>query len=164
MMRVLPAPMERLASTNSFSLSESVFPRTTRATYGHEKRTITAMTIDRPGLINPPAQPSFVVLHAATMPIEIRTCGTASMTSAPRESVVSAQPPKKPAMTPTNVPISTARPDATMPTSSDVRAPYITRTKRSLPAASAPKWNCEFGPLGMPNSSVISYVNGSFWA
>ncbi len=61
MIRVLPAPIERLASTNSFSLSESVFPRTTRATYGHEKRTITAMTIERPGLINPPAQPSFVV-------------------------------------------------------------------------------------------------------
>ncbi len=89
--------MERLASTNSFCLSDSVFPRTTRATYGHENRTITAMTIDNPGLISPWTQPSFVVLHEATMPIEISSCGTASMTSAPLDSVASVQRPKKPA-------------------------------------------------------------------
>ena len=97
MIRPLPDPMERLASTNSFCLSDSVFPRTTRATYGHENRTITAMTIVKPGWISPWRQPSLVVLQAATMPIEMSSCGTASMTSAPRESVVSAQRPKKPA-------------------------------------------------------------------
>ena len=105
------------------------------------------MTIDKPGLISPPAHPSFVVLHAATMPIEMSNCGTASMTSAPRESVVSAQPPKKPARRPMIVPISTAMPDATIPTSSEVRAPYIVRTKRSRPAASAPNQNVRVRPL-----------------
>ena len=46
-------------------------------------------------------------------------------------------------------------PEATTPTSSDVRAPYIARTNRSRPAASAPNQNCAFGPFGTPNSSVI---------
>ncbi len=59
------------------------------------------------------------------------------------------------------VPISTARPDATMPTSNDVRAPYIVRTNRSLPAESAPNQNEELGPFGRPKSSVM-FVNGSF--
>ena len=93
MIRTFPAPTERLASTNSFSLSERVLPRMTRATYGHENRTMTRMTIVRPGWISRGKQPSFVVPHAATMPIEMSNWGTASMTSAKRERVVSAQRP-----------------------------------------------------------------------
>ena len=48
------------------------------------------------------------------------------------------------------VPMATAIPEATMPTRSEVRAPYIVRTKRSRPAPSAPNQKCEFGPLGDP--------------
>ena len=126
------------------------------------KSTITAITIVSPGSISPPRQPSFVMPHAATIPIEMRSCGTASMTSAPRESSVSDQPPKKPAdRGRRSSPISTAIPVATTPTSSDVRAPYIVRTNRSRPAASAPNQNCSFGPFGRPNSSVIGVRYGS---
>ena len=42
-----------------------------------------------------------------------------------------------------------------MPTKSDVRAPYIVRTKRSRPAASAPNQNWRFGPSGTPYASVM---------
>ena len=85
----------------------------------------------------------------------ISSCGTASITSAKRESAVSTQPPKNPAVSPTMRPIATAIPEATTPTVSEVRAPYIVRTNRSRPAASAPNQNCAFGPLGTPNSSVM---------
>ena len=116
------------------------------------------MTIVKPGWMRPWRQPSLVVLQAATMPIEISNWGTASMMSAPRESVVSAHLPKNPAISPMIVPIVTAMPDATIPTRSDVRAPYIVRTNRSRPATSAPNQNDEFGPFGRPKSSVIVSV------
>ena len=67
--RTFPAPIERLASTNSFCFSDSVLPLTTRATYGHENSAITTMTIVRPGLTRPLRQPSFVVLQDATIPM-----------------------------------------------------------------------------------------------
>ena len=41
-------------------------------------------------------------------------------------------------------------PEATTPTSSDVRVPYIVRTNRSRPSPSEPNQNCEFGPLRKP--------------
>ena len=56
------------------------------------------------------------------------------------------------------MPISTAMPEATMPTSSDVRAPYIVRTKRSRPPRRRRTRSRAFGPLGMPKSSVIEPV------
>ena len=43
-----------------------------------------------------------------------------------------------------------ASPEATTPTNSEVRAPYIVRTKRSRPAESAPNQNELFGPYGTP--------------
>ena len=46
-------------------------------------------------------------------------------------------------------------PDATIPTKSDVRAPYIVSTKRSRPDESAPNQNVPFGPSGTPYASVI---------
>ena len=71
------APSERLASTNSFSRSESVKPRTMRAMYGQVKSTMIAITSESPGWIEmgPITQPSLLELHAATMPIEISSCG-----------------------------------------------------------------------------------------
>ena len=59
-------------------------------------------------------------------------------------------PPKKPASRPTTSPMKSASPEATMPTKSEVRAPYIVRTKRSRPAESAPNQNELFGPSGTP--------------
>ncbi len=159
---MLPAPSERLASTNSFSRSDSVSPRTIRAMYGQVKSTITRITTLSPGWMWPPRQPSFVALHAATIPIEMSSCGTASITSEPRERAESVQPPRKPAISPTTRPISTAIPDATTPTMSEVRAPTMVRTKRSRPAESAPNQNCRFGPYGTPKSSSIVSGNVSF--
>ena len=89
------------------------------------------------------------------MPTAIRICGTASNTSAVRDRIVSTMPPKKPASRPTTSPIKTANPDATTPTNSEIRAPYIVRTNRSRPEASAPNQKLEFGPLGTPYASVI---------
>ena len=53
MMRVLLAPSERAASTNSFSRSESVVERTMRAMYGHVKAEMTKIDEPRPGLDEP---------------------------------------------------------------------------------------------------------------
>src|SRR5579862_4181243 len=158
MMRGFEAPSERDASTKSFSLIESVNPRTMRAMYDQEKKAITPITIPSPGLISPLRHPWTFVLQAAVMLIAIRSEGIASITSAIRDSVVSTQRPKKPATRPTTRPISTAMPDATTPTISEVRAPYIVRTKRSRPAPSAPNQNCAFGPFGRPNESSIVSV------
>src|SRR5437763_7361636 len=121
-----------------------------RAMYDHEKTVFTAITTVSPGLINPPRQPSFEVEQAATTPTAIRICGTARSTSAMRERSVSTNPPKNPAISPTISPIRSANPDATTPTKSEVRAPYIVRTKRSWPAESAPNQNDPFGPYGTP--------------
>ena len=82
MIRPSLAPRERLASTNSFSRRESVKPRTRRAMYGQVKRTMIAITSPRPGWIDviPMLQPSLLELHAATIPIEISSAGSASNT------------------------------------------------------------------------------------
>src|SRR5690242_19740117 len=114
--------------------------------YDHEKTVMTAITTVSPGLITPPRQPSFEVEHAATTPTAIRIWGTASSTSATRERIVSTSPPKNPASSPTTSPIVSANPVAITPTNSEVRAPYIVRTKRSRPAESAPNQNEPFGP------------------
>ena len=96
MIRVLLAPSERLASTNSFSRIESVKPRTSRAMYGQVNRTMIAITRFSPGWIDvkPRLHPSLVALHAATMPIEISSAGSASITSPKRDSIESANPRK----------------------------------------------------------------------
>ena len=57
MMRRFDAPSDRDASTNSFSRSESTWPRMIRATYGVFARTMMKMTTERPGSIRPPMQP-----------------------------------------------------------------------------------------------------------
>src|SRR6478735_2967259 len=65
MMRLLLAPSERAASTNSFSRSESVVERTMRAMYGHVK---------------------------AEMPMASSSTGSASTTSLMRMTTVSVKP------------------------------------------------------------------------
>ena len=82
MIRMLPAPSEREASMNSFSLIESVFPRTMRAMYGQPKSAMTKITSAEPGL-HEAAQAAFgaVTPHAATMPIANSRIGIERMTS-----------------------------------------------------------------------------------
>ena len=96
------------------------------------------------------------------MPIEIRSCGSASITSPARESSVSTAAAEEAGGQPDDEPDQRPRcTEATTPTISDVRAPYIVRTKRSRPSPSAPNQNCEFGPFGTPNSSSIVSLVGS---
>ena len=56
--RVFEAPTDRAASTNSFSRSESVSPRTIRAMEVQLVNAMTKITTPRPGFISPPRQPS----------------------------------------------------------------------------------------------------------
>src|SRR5215212_11828250 len=58
MIRQFEAPRDLDASTNSFSRSESTWPRMIRATYGVFATTMMKMTTERPGWMRPPAQPS----------------------------------------------------------------------------------------------------------
>ena len=51
------APSDRDASTNSFSRSDSVWPRTIRAMSVQLVNAITKITTPSPGLIRPPRQP-----------------------------------------------------------------------------------------------------------
>jgi hypothetical protein len=90
---MLLAPAARADSTNSFSRSESVYPRTMRAMYDHENSVITPITTVSPGWMAPPRHPSLLTEHAATMPTAIRICGTASRMSAKRERIASVQRP-----------------------------------------------------------------------
>ena len=64
--------------------------------YGQVKSTMIAITSESPGWIEigPITQPCLLELHAATMPMEIRSCGIASITSPAREKSVSAAPRK----------------------------------------------------------------------
>ncbi len=80
-MRLLLAPSERAASTNSFSRSESVVERTMRAMYGHVKAEMTKITSDEPGLHRPSRQPFALTPQEAAMPIARSNCGSASTTS-----------------------------------------------------------------------------------
>src|SRR5215208_5030579 len=58
MIRVFEAPSDRADSTNSFSRSDSTWPRTVRAMYVQLMIAITMITTGRPGWIRPPMQPS----------------------------------------------------------------------------------------------------------
>ena len=90
MIRPLDAPSERDASTNSFSRSESTWPRMMRATYGVFARTMMKITTDRPGWISPPRQP-FSPEQAVARPRPSSSTGNASITSSERAMMVSTQ-------------------------------------------------------------------------
>ena len=66
---ILPrvAPSARAASTNSFSRSDKVAPRTSRAGVGHEKNAMIRMTSRSPGLRRPLKQPSSEVAIARSL-------------------------------------------------------------------------------------------------
>src|SRR5882757_2024115 len=111
MIRRWLAPTERAASTNSRSLIDSTCPRTMRPTDAHEKKAITATEIVKLG-------PS-----SETSAIAKTRYGRERTTSMNRDNTLSTGPQKYPAVRPTTTPTTTARPEATKPTSSDILAP-----------------------------------------
>ena len=103
-MRRLEAPSDFAASTNSFSRSESTWPRMMRATYGQFEITMIVITTVRPGWSAPPRHPSLPE-HADARPRPSSRTGNASSTSMTRAMTVSVQPRKKPAIMPIVTPI-----------------------------------------------------------
>ena len=106
-----PAPSDLAASTYSFSLIDSVWPRTILAMPAQEKNVIITTMIVRLG---PKTTAS---ASASTM------YGKASTASVNRASTVSMIPPKYPAMSPTVTPSTEAISVVTMPTNSEMRTP-----------------------------------------
>ena len=92
MIRHGPEPSDRAASMYSFSFSDSVWPRTTRAMPAQEKNEMTAMTIGRLGPNTTASD------RASTM------YGNASTESMTRASTASTQPPKYPVIRPMETP------------------------------------------------------------
>ena len=104
---------------------------------------------DRQSRLDQPA--GAAVLRRCRTPRRCRSRSGAEVRRASRRrrarGVVSDQPPKKPAsQADDQTPIRTAIPVAATPTSNDVRAPYIVRTNRSRPAASAPNQKLRVRP------------------
>ncbi len=94
--------------------SESVCPRTTRATDGHPKNPMTRTTST--GFGNE-------VGTIAVSAIMNTSDGKPKITSTTRESTRSYQPPKNPVVTPTSTPMTIETTVAAMPMPSEVRAP-----------------------------------------
>jgi hypothetical protein len=113
MIRRFPAPAAPAATTNSFSRSDRIWPRTMRAMYGQLNNPITRLTRSSPGLISPPRQPLARSPQADTSPSEISRMGSESTMSIVREMTVSTLPLKKPDISPAGTPIATAIPVAT---------------------------------------------------
>src|SRR3984957_21145846 len=85
--------------------------------------------------------------------------GNDSTTSVIRISTESTIPPAYPATPPTSTPMIDARPVATTPTSSDTRAPKISRDSTSRPLGSVPSRNDEPGATGAPSAdSPLGYA------
>ena len=95
----------------SFSLIESVWPRTIREMPAQAKKVITPITISRLG---PKIAAS---ASASTMN------GNASTASMNRARTVSTQPPKYPATRPTATPATVASAVVVIPTNREIRAP-----------------------------------------
>ena len=104
-------PTARAASTKSLSRCASTEPRSKRVKIGMLTIPIAIMTWRRPG-------PS-----RATIPIAIRKPGIASMMSTRRISVPSTQPPRKPEIAPSVIPIDSPTDTETIPISKESRAP-----------------------------------------
>ena len=103
--------MERSASMNSRSARELVSAKTMRAVCTQLTSAITIATIHRLGD------------STAARQIARSSAGNAIIRSVKRIRTAPIQPRKKPAVTPTRVPMISATPLATMPMIRDVRAP-----------------------------------------
>ena len=125
-------PIDRAASTNSRSFSASTSPRTTRAACIQLVSPI-AMTISRKVPSRGPRMPATVSRNR-----KIITSSKGSSGSARKRSVSRIRSPsirrKKPAITPTVVPMKIATSIATVPTASEMRPPNIIRASMSRPS------------------------------
>ncbi len=105
------ATTARAASTNGISRSASVLERMMRATLGTRGMAMAMIVLPSEG-------PSEAAITSA-----ITSSGNACMMSISRCTMRSTQPPKKPDMSPTAVPIRHPRSVAPTPTASEMRAP-----------------------------------------
>ena len=78
--------------------------------------------------------------------------GSTSTTSTRRISVASVRPPRKPAMTPTRVPITMASAAAVKPMLSDTRVPTINSDRMSCPMSFVPS---QCAALGAENGAPV---------
>ena len=78
---------------------------------------------------------------------------------------MSTMPPRKPASRPMVVPMMMALTLATMPTISEIRAPYTVRTKTSRPRSSVPNQYVELGGAGQPvaGQPVVKFCWSTPW-
>jgi hypothetical protein len=116
MIRSRPAPSERAASTNSFSLSEMTWPRRMRPVAANEKNAMTRMVIDRLATTE-------VTWKVVASTIATSRYGSARVMSMNRARTVSVAPPANPDSTPNTTPKKVASSEAEIPTTSEIRAP-----------------------------------------
>src|SRR6218665_1526172 len=135
MMRSGATPATRAACTYSLLRSTSVEPRTVRAYC-----TQPVSEIDR--ISTPKASDSWACGNSTRPTPAIskatRMGGKESITSHSRISTASIQPPRKPASRPRDTPSATDSSTETMPTTSEMRAPYISAERMSRPCSSVP--------------------------
>ena len=163
--RQIGMPIDRAASTYSLCLIASTCPRTMRATVAQLNVPITITTIGTPcRSANGPIRSGVTETTDASEIAKSRN-GIESITSTARANNVSTMPPKKPAISPTTVPMSTVRSVAITPTSSEMREPYAIRTRRSRPWSSVPSQNVRLGGRGRPSGvrPVSEYCSFTGW-
>src|SRR6218665_77136 len=135
MMRSGATPATRAACTYSLLRSTSVEPRTVRAYC-----TQPVSEIDR--ISTPKASDSWACGNSTRPTPAIskatRMGGKDSITSHNRISTASIQPPRKPASRPRDTPSATDSSTETRPTTSEMRAPYISAERMSRPCSSVP--------------------------
>ena len=111
MMRRFVAPSDVAASTNSRSRSDMTWPRTTRAIGAQVNSTMTASVMPRLG----PASDTSEMANSS--------CGRHRVVSISQFRTTSTLPRRKPATSPTSVPMPMLHTVATAPTNSEMRAP-----------------------------------------
>ena len=130
MMRQLDTPVTRAACTYSLPRSTMVLPRTVRA---YCTQPVSEMAM----ISTPKANDSLASGNSArptpAISSAIRMAGKDSITSHTRIRKASIQPPLKPAMSPSATPTMTEMMTEATPTTSEMRAPYISADKMSRP-------------------------------
>mmetsp|Transcript_9617 Transcript_9617/g.22304 ORF Transcript_9617/g.22304 Transcript_9617/m.22304 type:complete len:250 (-) Transcript_9617:6741-7490(-) len=163
MMRSEPTPMTRAASTYSLLRSTSVEPRTVRA---YCTQPVSAMASTR---TTKASASGAWGNRLRAMPLIInatRMDGKDSITSQTRITRASTRPPTKPANKPRLTPNSMDSSTEAMPTSSDMRVPYIRADRMSRPCPSVPSRYLgsppasQAGGLSESSSSSVARSNG----
>ena len=148
-----------LGSTSRKAISKGRMPMTrAAATKSRSRRERISARVMRAGCIQAPmAMPSTMVGTrgpVTEMSASVsRKAGTVWKASATRISASSTQPPRKPAMVPTVMPMNSAAAAAAVATSRVVRAPWMRAERTSRPRRSVPRgWAmvCQGGRRGSP--------------